>query len=162
MALWNVMYQDWQMECCGKPFRVGDEVAWQLLVDEAGQGREWRSELTEIEGPVESAGGGPVVRLAGVTVPWTGDGSWPPRVRLRGLLSVERHGGKWPETAGLVRGIQIVEQGYLSGERVAGERWLRPVEACPKWFKRAVSTETRKGAEYRRDETGALVSLEVG
>ncbi|MWA10766.1 DUF6578 domain-containing protein [Streptomyces sp. BA2] len=30
MALWNVMYEDWQMECCGTPFSVGDEVAWQL------------------------------------------------------------------------------------------------------------------------------------
>ncbi|GAA3081492.1 DUF6578 domain-containing protein [Streptomyces rectiviolaceus] len=30
MALWNVMYDDWQMECCGTPFSVGDEVAWQL------------------------------------------------------------------------------------------------------------------------------------
>ncbi|WP_369693106.1 DUF6578 domain-containing protein, partial [Streptomyces luteocolor] len=28
MALWNVMYDDWQMECCGEPFGVGDEVAW--------------------------------------------------------------------------------------------------------------------------------------
>ncbi|GAA1919219.1 hypothetical protein GCM10009837_50570 [Streptomyces durmitorensis] len=30
MALWNVLYDDWQMECCGTPFSVGDEVAWQL------------------------------------------------------------------------------------------------------------------------------------
>ncbi|MEU6675654.1 DUF6578 domain-containing protein [Streptomyces sp. NPDC046925] len=30
MALWNVMYDDWQMECCGTPFSVGDEVTWQL------------------------------------------------------------------------------------------------------------------------------------
>ncbi|MFK4064277.1 DUF6578 domain-containing protein [Streptomyces sp. NPDC029674] len=157
MTLWNVMYQDWQMECCGKPFRVGDEVAWQLLVDEDERGREWQRELSEIEGPVESAGGGPVVRTGGVTVPWTGHGDWPARLRLKGLLTVERHGGKWPETVGRVRGIRIVEQRFLAGERVRGERWLRDVDVCPRWFGRG----EEDGRGFRRDATGALVSLEV-
>ncbi|MFG2497403.1 DUF6578 domain-containing protein [Streptomyces sp. NPDC048441] len=30
MALLKVMFDDWQMECCGTPFSVGDEVAWSL------------------------------------------------------------------------------------------------------------------------------------
>lgn len=29
MALWRIKYDDWQMECCGEPFSVGDEVRWQ-------------------------------------------------------------------------------------------------------------------------------------
>ncbi|MER7377082.1 DUF6578 domain-containing protein [Streptomyces lanatus] len=31
MAMWQVFYADWQMECCGTPFKVGDEVSWPLL-----------------------------------------------------------------------------------------------------------------------------------
>ncbi|MEU7579136.1 DUF6578 domain-containing protein [Streptomyces sp. NPDC041068] len=159
MTLWNVMYQDWQMECCGEPFGVGDEVAWQLLVDEAVCGdAAWTGELAEISGAVESAGGGPVVRTGGVTVPWTGGGrSWPPRAVLTGLLSVERHGGKWPRTVGRVRTVHVVSQGFADGLPVAGERWLRGVPACPKWFEWGEPD----GRGYRRDETGVLVSLEV-
>ncbi|MEV6049471.1 DUF6578 domain-containing protein [Streptomyces sp. NPDC052107] len=27
----RVFYEDWQMECCGTPFAVGDEVSWKLV-----------------------------------------------------------------------------------------------------------------------------------
>jgi hypothetical protein len=30
MDVWPVFLQDWQIECCGSPFSVGDEVAWTL------------------------------------------------------------------------------------------------------------------------------------
>ncbi|MET8689629.1 DUF6578 domain-containing protein [Streptomyces sp. NPDC004732] len=159
MTLWNVMYQDWQMECCGKPFRVGEEMTWQLLVDPAVRGPEWAAELSGIEGPVESAGGGPVVCSGGVTVPWQGDGGWPPRALLTGLLSVERHGGKWPPTVGVVRGIQVVGQGFVADSAVPGKRRLRAVDACPKWFERV--GRATAGAALRWEETGVLVSLEV-
>ncbi|MGW6060082.1 DUF6578 domain-containing protein [Streptomyces sp. NPDC055189] len=116
MALWNVMYDDWQMECCGKPFSVGDEVTWQL-------------------------GGGPT------------------------LYSVERHGVYGPDTVGRVRSIQLVTQGFElrpgtdEYEPVKGERQLRPVEKCPKWFKDPVEGSREQG-HFRR-EVGVLVSLEV-
>ncbi|MFH8486069.1 DUF6578 domain-containing protein [Streptomyces longisporoflavus] len=114
MALWNVMYDDWQMECCGKPFSVGDEVAWQL-------------------------GGGPQ------------------------LYFVERHGREGPDTVGRVRSIQMVTQGFElragTYEPVAGERWLRPVEKCPKWFTNPVDGCREQGRF--RSEVGVLVSLEV-
>ncbi|WP_327297998.1 MULTISPECIES: DUF6578 domain-containing protein [unclassified Streptomyces] len=28
MTVWQVVYADWEMECCGTPFSVGDEVTW--------------------------------------------------------------------------------------------------------------------------------------
>ncbi|MFF1697122.1 DUF6578 domain-containing protein [Streptomyces sp. NPDC058257] len=116
MALWNVMYEDWQMECCGTPFSVGDEVTWQL-------------------------GGGP------------------------SPYSVERHGDDGPRTTGRVRSIQLVTQGFElragadTFEPVAGERWLRPVEKCPKWFVDPVEGSREQG--YFRREVGVLVSLDV-
>ncbi|MEV5976041.1 DUF6578 domain-containing protein [Streptomyces sp. NPDC052114] len=157
----NVMYQDWQMECCGEPFGVGDEVAWPLRVDTSGWGAEWAAELTVLEGAVESLGGGPVVRVDGVTVPVPlpvgGRKKWPPRARLEGLLSVERHGGKWPDTVGRVRGIQVVTHTFADATRVPGERALRRVDRCPKWFK----PQPPDARGRRREEVGALVSLEV-
>ncbi|MFI1676473.1 DUF6578 domain-containing protein [Streptomyces sp. NPDC020607] len=159
MTVWNVMYEDWQLECCGDRFAVGDEVTWQLLVDATASRREWAAELTVIEGPVESAGGGPVVSSGGVTVPWTGTGAWPPRLHLKGLLKVERHGGKWPRTTGVVRGIQVVSQGYWEENLVPGERRLRPVDRCPKRF--AHVGRAAAGEKLRREETGVLVALEV-
>ncbi|WP_432135707.1 MULTISPECIES: DUF6578 domain-containing protein [unclassified Streptomyces] len=30
MGMRQVFYEDWQMECCGRPFAVGDEVGWPL------------------------------------------------------------------------------------------------------------------------------------
>ncbi|WP_223774284.1 DUF6578 domain-containing protein [Streptomyces sp. 135] len=344
MALWKVMYEDWQMECCGEPFAVGDEVAWPLRVD--GDRRDdaaWAADRSEIEGPVvrldalegdwaeddggfgggdgfegdggfggggcfggpgsqdsdrEDADGGDdggedavsrgadggddggedavsrgadggddggedavsrgadggddggedavsrgadggddggedavsqgadgegvdgegvdgegadgegadgegadgegadgegavsegagaegadgeggfeelwepaVVQAHGITVPWNRPAPSPPEpVRLTGLLTVERHGGRWPDTVGRVRAIHIVTQGFAEtaeGSRtyqpVPGERWLRPVESCPKWFQAEERSRTTQGPGYRREETGVLVELEV-
>ncbi|MFJ2769982.1 DUF6578 domain-containing protein [Streptomyces sp. NPDC087300] len=177
--VWKVSYADWQMECCGTPFAVGDEVAWPLLVlKDAGRG--WEEEFSEIEGRVvaldpEDDGGdeepceeAAVVRAHGVTVPWNHAPPWPERTTLRGLLSVERHGGRWPDTVGRVRALHVVTQGFAETsegsrtyEPVPGERWLRPVELCPKWFQEERLSRTSQGPGYRRSETGVLVELEV-
>jgi hypothetical protein len=50
-----VWYSDWQMECCGEPFAVGDSVQWSLTdepdVDwlEAAIGTELAAEITHQE-----------------------------------------------------------------------------------------------------------------
>ncbi|MGW0738117.1 DUF6578 domain-containing protein [Streptomyces sp. NPDC002851] len=33
MELLRVEYESWQLECCGKPFAVGDEVTWPITRD---------------------------------------------------------------------------------------------------------------------------------
>lgn len=52
MTMWNVWYDDWQMECCGKPFSVGDEVAWPLRPQDAGEPGEFRVETHDDDWPV--------------------------------------------------------------------------------------------------------------
>ncbi|MFE0178659.1 DUF6578 domain-containing protein [Streptomyces sp. NPDC059002] len=190
--VWQVLYADWQMECCGTPFAVGDEVAWPLLVQTEGV-QEWEAEFSTIEGAVvaldslpgewseedegayedegedfEDAVEPSVVRAHGVTVPWNRARPWPGRAGLTGLLSVERHGGRWPDTVGTVRAIHVVTQGFAETsegsrtyEPVPGERWLRPVELCPKWFQAEELSRTSAGPGYHRGETGVLVELEV-
>ena len=43
----RVFYQSWQMQCCGVPFRVGDNVTWTVL--------EAHDELATAFGPIEGA-----------------------------------------------------------------------------------------------------------
>ncbi|HLL34529.1 MAG TPA: DUF6578 domain-containing protein [Streptomyces sp.] len=181
MGLWRVFYAGWQMECCGTPFSVGDEVSWQLLLV---PGEEPASRLT---GPAvhvaDATDGIRVVQEAGLTVALSEDpeprpaGSGPaePRpvgsgpadpgtARRSGLLSVETHGGAWPEVTGRVRSLHIVVQDLARGadgtwEPVPGTRTLRETDRCPKWFRgREFGTDTGR---RRRDEQGVLVGLEV-
>ena len=179
MGLWQVFYEGWQMECCGTPFTVGEEVSWQLLFTDADGvlGGGWYEELSKIVGPVEEdlpgdADGsvrvlrdesGLTVALSGESGADVGAGDW---IRLVGLLAVETHGGQWPETRGRVRAVRVVTQEYAetapgsrSWEPVRGDgaRRLRSVEECPKWF--GGGTSDSRGR--RAVEAGVLVTLDV-
>ncbi|MFJ5994205.1 DUF6578 domain-containing protein [Streptomyces sp. NPDC092370] len=179
MGLWHVYYEDWQMECCGTPFSVGDEVSWPLLLlaPDTVLGGGWRDQLTKIAGPVEHVGGVRMVREeTGLPValgadpdaeedrrPEPGGGT-----RAVGLLCVERHGANWPEARGRVRAVQVLTQtwaetapGSRSYEPVRGERGLRTVDRCPKRF---AETETEPSADGRgrySRESGVVVTLNV-
>ncbi|KUJ37204.1 hypothetical protein ACZ90_69760 [Streptomyces albus subsp. albus] len=136
-----MFYPDWEMECCGRPFSVGDEVTWPLVrLDPAD--------------PLRPA---PADAATGELYEFAGHGG--------GTRFGER-----VELAGRVRRIQVVAQGCLAprpgepaNERVPDEFWLRPVDTCPKWFKSDVDGvhPPRQGRAYRRMETGALVELEA-
>jgi hypothetical protein len=158
MGLWHVYYENWQMECCGSPFSVGDEVSWPLLLCDADDvlGGGWYDQLSKVSGPVEG-GTVPVLRDENGLVVAVGAGEiegaaeW---VRLVGLLTVEGHSDGPPEVRGRVRAVQLVTQEYaplapgsLTWVPVPGERRLRSVESCPKWF-------------GERD-AGVMVTLEV-
>jgi len=162
MGLLHVFYPDWQMECCGTPFSVGDEVSWPLLFRPADEvlGGGWRDHLTHLTGPVEQAAVR-VLRDANglvVAVPESAAALRDPAV-LVGLLTVETHGGRLPQVRGRVRRVDVVTQEYgetVPGSRtwepVRGRRSLRSVETCPKWF---------EGGGRERSEAGVLVGLEV-
>ncbi|MFJ4813846.1 DUF6578 domain-containing protein [Streptomyces sp. NPDC088801] len=179
MGLWHVFYEDWQMECCGTPFAVGDEVSWPLLLLDPGivLGGGWLDQLTEVAGPVEEVGGVRMVREeTGLAVALGADPDAEEdrrrepggRMRSAGLLSVERHGARWPEAGGLVRAVQVLTQawtetapGSRSYEPVAAERRLRPVDRCPEWFKETEAERAADGRWRRSRESGVVVTLEV-
>ncbi|MFJ4279582.1 DUF6578 domain-containing protein [Streptomyces massasporeus] len=179
MGLWHVFYEDWQMECCGTPFSAGDEVSWPLLLLDADSvlGGGWRDQVTEVAGPVEDVGGVRMVREeTGLPVALGADpdaeedrrprpGS---RARSVGLLSVERHGARWPEAGGRVRAVQVLTQtwaetapGSRSYEPVAGRRGLRAVERCPRWFTESEGDRAADGRGRRSRESGVVVTLDV-
>lgn len=176
MGLWQVFYEGWQMECCGTPFAVLDEVSWPLLLDDADGvlGGGWHDRLTRLVGSVEEVpdAEGDAVRVlreeTGLTVTLGGepgaDARPGDRIRLTGLLTVERHGGAGPKVSGRVRAVQVVTQTYeetAPGSRswhpVPGERRLRSVEHCPKWFTDGAPDERGR----RSVEAGVMATLEV-
>ncbi|WP_063753071.1 DUF6578 domain-containing protein [Streptomyces resistomycificus] len=178
MGLWHVFYADWQMECCGAPFALGDEVGWPLLLSDADDvlGGGWHDQLSKIVGPPEEVRGEdgavrvvrdetglvvalhqhPVGRRAGEE---RGEARRGDPIRSVGLLTVETHqSAELPEVRGRVRAIQVVTQAFAEPEPgsgtwqpVPGERWLRSVDACPKWF----------GGPRKRSGAGAVVTLDV-
>ncbi|MEU7482378.1 DUF6578 domain-containing protein [Streptomyces sp. NPDC042319] len=120
----RVFYEDWEMECCGTPFSVGDRVSWALNP--------------------------------------TTDPMWDWTVNNHGP------GPDDPDSVtGLVRSIQLVTEGYRrpagshTYEPVPGERDLRPVRKCPKWFADGRGGEPDGRPEHRMAESGVLVELEV-
>jgi hypothetical protein len=155
MGRWWVFYADWQMECCGTPFSVGDEVSWPLLLMDSDDvlGGGWYDELSKLSSLAEvvrDEDGGVITTLRtddGLTAALNEDPvvrsdtdseQW---IRMVGLLTVQRHGGEWPETTGTVRSIHVVHQEFAEPspgshtlEPVPASRRLQSVDSCPKWF----------------------------
>ncbi|MDH6216565.1 DUF6578 domain-containing protein [Streptomyces pseudovenezuelae] len=176
MGFWEVFYASWQMECCGTPFSVGEEVSWPLMFSSSGELLDggWHEELAKLVGPVERLPGRSLRFLreeSGLTVALGGDlgaeaVSEDGSIRLVGMLLVERHGSDWPQAGGKVGAVRVVTQEYeekVPGSRSwtpvrePGARRLRSVDTCPKWFERGTVDERGR----RAMEEGVLVTLEV-
>ncbi len=111
--------QRWQLECCGTPFGVGDEVAWSLTL---------RPDMPGFEAVEVTLDGATVVRvhasgagreevelhLGGVRAWWDG-----PVGTRRGVLAEERHDQPAAKTAteGVVRRIRTVRQRFVWSDR---------------------------------------------
>ncbi|MEU8469240.1 DUF6578 domain-containing protein [Streptomyces sp. NPDC029006] len=153
MARMRVFYGNWQMECCGTPFAVGDEVAWMLVPyaeeerrENAGYGAE--AEVENHAAPEqETLGRVHAVELVHQEYLVHTD------PRPRELLDRARH----PDTE--AGGVVLLPSPYRM-EQVPGAWTREPVDACPRWFG---SEEPGRGPGPRRVRRteGALVTLDV-
>jgi Family of unknown function (DUF6578) len=167
MAVWRVYVDDWQLECCGDPFAVGDEVAWTLVLsDRHSLPPEFE---TDFDGAVvgtvsDGVITGSVARVGSLYAFVEDAQSADGRLRVRGLLKEDHHGaipGEIPRTHGTVRQIQVVTRPYV---RVGTRSWfprgdeveLRDVARSPERFDTA---EVQPGLQM--SETGLLVELDV-
>ncbi|WP_369258253.1 DUF6578 domain-containing protein [Streptomyces sp. R35] len=183
MGRWWVWCDNVEIECCGTLFSVGDDVTWPLALEyeEDILDGGWSEQLSKIAAPVERvrdgdgmiqvlrADDGLVAALHCNPVDTSAlpdPGEWGHRV---GLLTVERHHGRWPETTGRVLSIALVHQGfvetgpdsrtYFADRR---DRFLEPVTRSPARFGRdydEIRTET--GARRHRSHAGVLVELHL-
>ncbi|MFH8367427.1 DUF6578 domain-containing protein [Streptomyces sp. NPDC018031] len=136
MTTCSVFYQDWQMECCGKPFSVGEEVSWQVVPLD----------------PADRSGPVPAGSVAGPLYAQAGHPVWPGRPEpLTGRVSRIRV---------VTQGFEAPGPEDRTFRPVPGDFSLRQVDTCPKWFRRDVDGDGRRpSGGRRRDETGVLVEI---
>ncbi|MEU0003652.1 DUF6578 domain-containing protein [Streptomyces sp. NPDC006314] len=149
MALTRVFYEDWQMECCGTPFAVGDRVAWKLVsVDTHTPQGEYYGAGSWVENH-----GGPDHETVG-------------RVRSIDLVHQEylaHHDPRAVEHPEPEPGTVIFRGTGRKLEPVPGAPTLETVDGCPKWFDGFEDEEQPpRRVPYRvRRAVGVLVTLEV-
>ncbi|MFJ7148008.1 DUF6578 domain-containing protein [Streptomyces sp. NPDC100445] len=153
MALTRVFYEDWQMECCGTPFAVGDEVAWPLAVhgdgergEDPGYGAGARVENHADVGQ-ETLGRVHAIELV-----------HQEHVVLTDPRAAERL-DRAPDPDAESEGALLLPSPYQM-EAVPGAWTLEPVTACPKWF-RSEEPGRGPGPHRIRRTQGALVTLDV-
>ncbi|MGW3207896.1 DUF6578 domain-containing protein [Streptomyces sp. NPDC001135] len=146
----RVFYEDWQMECCGRPFGVGQEVGWRLVAVDAEEPRSghWYGARAWVENH-----GGPKRRTVG-------------RVHAIDLVHQEytaHHDPRDPEPADPAPGTVIIQGTGRRLEPVPGAWTLEPVDRCPKWFGGFQDEERPpRRVPYRvRRAVGALVTLDI-
>ncbi|MET8559978.1 DUF6578 domain-containing protein [Streptomyces flaveolus] len=142
----RVFYADWQMECCGTPFAVGDEVAWRLVP--AGDEDAPCGAAARVENH-----GGPDRATAG---------------RVRGIDLVHQeflahHDPRTVAPPAAEPGEVILVAAGRESEPVPGAPTLEPVDACPKRFEEFEQEEQPpRRVPYRvRRAVGVLVTLET-
>ncbi|MEU4032919.1 DUF6578 domain-containing protein [Streptomyces collinus] len=153
MALMRVFYEDWQMECCGSPFGVGEEVAWKLVAYDGKDRR--RGTGHGAEAWVENHGG-PDRETVG-------------RVRAIDLVHQEflahhdPRAGEAEELADLPPGTLVFRSTGRRLKPVPGPPTLEPVHSCPRWFNAFEEEEQppRRVPFRVRRAVGVLVALEV-
>ncbi|MFG2962262.1 DUF6578 domain-containing protein [Streptomyces sp. NPDC048288] len=147
MPLLKVFYEDWQMECCGTPFAVGDEVSWALVAYGARARR-------------ENAGYGAEARVenhGGPGLPTTG------RVHALALVHEEFRFDApepVPEEPGKGEGGLVLRSTGRGLEAVPGTLTTVPADRCPKWFGETDLGTTAGGRRVRRT-CGALITLDT-
>ncbi|MFF3983499.1 DUF6578 domain-containing protein [Streptomyces sp. NPDC001797] len=160
MPLLKVFYEDWQMECCGTPFSVGDEVAWKLVAYGAAARRE--NAGYGAEAWVENHGGpdrpttGRVLAVDLVHEEYRfrrADPAPPGKGKGKGKGKGDGKGDG--------NGAGVVIQGTGRGlEAVPGTVTAEPADSCPRWFGE-VDLGTVEGLRRVRRTCGALVTLDA-
>ncbi|MEU3528268.1 DUF6578 domain-containing protein [Streptomyces sp. NPDC038707] len=151
MARIKVFYEDWQMECCGRPFAAGDEVAWPLVAVDTP---ERRDECYGAEAWVENHG----------------DRTRPTTGRVRAIELVRREYVVHTDESARERLERAMESEGSEGvvilpsphrwEAVPGAYTLQAADSCPKWFE--PDEPGRDPGPHRMHRTvGALITLET-
>jgi uncharacterized protein DUF6578 len=154
----EAFYAEWEHACCGKPFRVGDEVAWELGLMDLGKDRRatWRDHFTELDSDELPA----LRRTAVEREPVS-----PPKgARMYGMVQMSRHGviGGEPERVtariGAIHTVALPRREDPPGSRSfapgSGQLWLHAVDNSATTV---ISPDAPRGGRFRLD--GWLITL---
>ena len=165
-----VLLDDWQFECCGAPFAIGDEVAWTLgLIDGSRYPAEFHvalsGELFALDPEVEPGrfarpdGISRALRVGRLVVAVAPSGDPP----FSGVLHEDHHDGlpaSLAPTRGVVTSIAVRSERFTIEDRtwtpVPGTTTIREVERTPQGFRLPESS-----GSTGESETGLLVGLRV-
>jgi hypothetical protein len=166
MPVFPVFVEDWQHECCGEPFGVGDTVAWRLGLGHDPDGMwGWPDEMLVELRPTgrRESGEQYIVTLASGLQVAVGRSAVTEGGVVRGTLTEDHHGVVPDEVRpveGVVRRLRVVRQRKRRHDRswtpVAGAVELRDVRTMPDAFE-SFDPEARESWT----ELGALADLEV-
>ncbi|MCS0605245.1 hypothetical protein NX794_29140 [Streptomyces sp. LP11] len=147
MPRMRVFYESWQVECCGTPFAVGDEVTWRLVAVEPDRrggefygGEAWVNQHGGMDGKTTG-------RVCAIEV------VWQEHLAHHDPLTVEH-----PEPA---PGPLVIRAAGQTLEAVPGGTVLESVTACPRWFGETEEQPPRRVPFRVRRGEGVLVTLDV-
>ncbi|GAA0905054.1 DUF6578 domain-containing protein [Streptomyces thermoalcalitolerans] len=157
MAVRWVFYENWQMECCGTPFSVGEKVSRPVRPvdpeDVLGEGCDKDSKRNDSKRNDSKKNDSKKNEES--------------KEKYDGMLLVEQHGDAESEITGRVRAIRLVHRMYEETEPgsrtfapTPDEASLEAVDSCPEWFSRE-ELPTGPGSRRHRSTTGVLVALDV-
>ncbi|MGV9758108.1 DUF6578 domain-containing protein [Streptomyces tricolor] len=145
----RVFYPDTELECCGTPFAVGDEIAWRLVPADA------RDELYGAEARVDHHTGPDRETLGRVHAIELVHQQYVVHTDPRLREQIDRALRPDPGSPGVV----LLPSPY-TWEPVPGARTLEPVTTCPQWFDQDEPRLDPAPQRIRRT-TGALVTLDT-
>lgn len=164
----------WEIECCGKPFSLGDQVTWRLtwtpdarLPDELFVTLDATVETVPVTNPPR--GDRPAarryqrfVRAGQIRATWSGTAPLSGRMALRGALLATWHGGgpepTSPPVTGFVRRIRTLRQRM----RISGDRPRRREALVPGSELIDMADCPHKFDDFGdRADSGVVVDLEV-
>jgi len=166
-----VYVDGWQLECCGKPFAVGDSVAWslELRIDTGVLPDDCCVDDSRVKPDTRGTADGHLpganASVDGMAVWSAPDEDMRTSIRQRHLLTADWHGGvpeELPASSGVVRRIRLVTQPYESTDGIEWvpapiEPELSDLDRSPSQFRFHRPPETRLAP----NETGLVVDLDV-
>ncbi|WP_086825189.1 DUF6578 domain-containing protein [Allokutzneria sp. NRRL B-24872] len=164
MAVVPVLIEDWQYECCGDPFKIGDRVTWQLCYFNDRPEFLSPPDQMRLSLGVDAIPDGPGAHLSSgeLHVLWPDPSTKDGLAEIVGVLHEERHSTPAvPATTGFVRRIRQMsvqhrnDPGTPTWHRVPGTETFTEL-----WESEAISP-TPAQREAGRWGVGMLVDLEV-
>ncbi|GAA4017416.1 hypothetical protein GCM10022247_45890 [Allokutzneria multivorans] len=164
MATVPVLIEDWQYECCGDPFKIGDRVTWQLYYFTNPAVIVSPPERMRLSLGVEAIPDSPGAHLSSgeLHVFWPDPSMKDGLVEISGVLHEERHSEPVvPKTTGSVERIRLISMRHRNDPGTPVWHRIPGTEAFTELWESGLRADAPAEPEEGRWGIGMLVDLEV-